>query len=100
MVFFDKVGSVTWRVRRRLVVLTLLYCAAMVAYIVVWGRPIPLSEAVASALILLAGSTLSSYLFGVVWDDKNKVGTVTTEVKTSIPVEPAAEPKPPEGFAS
>lgn len=97
---FDKIGSPTWRVRRRIIVATLLWCAGMVTYLAIWGRPISLSETTVNALILLMGSIIGSYVFGVVWDDKNKqVAPPTVEVKATLPAQPPADPKPPEGFA-
>lgn len=61
----------SWRIRRRIIVGTLLYCAAMVFYLAVWGRSTSLEEAIATGLILLAGSVIGSYVFGAVWDDRN-----------------------------
>ena len=105
--FFDKFGSDDWRIRRRIVILTLLWAAALVTYLAVFGLSDPLRETSATSLILLIGSLIGSYVFGVIWDNKTKVPSATTEIKqtivapTTAPVEtPPAEPKPPEGFAS
>lgn len=69
-------GKSSWHFRRRVVVATLLYCAAMVAYITFKNSETRLAEAVATSLILLAGSVIGSYVFGAVWDDKIKTKTV------------------------
>lgn len=61
----------SWRIRRRIIVGTLLYCGAMVFYLAVWGESTSLAEAIATGLILLAGSVIGSYVFGAVWDDRN-----------------------------
>lgn len=61
----------SWRIRRRIIVGTLLYCGAMVLYLAVWGDSTSLAEAIATGLILLAGSVIGSYVFGAVWDDRN-----------------------------
>lgn len=61
----------SWRIRRRIIVGTLLYCAAMILYLAVWGKSTSLEEAIATGLILLAGSVIGSYVFGAVWDDRN-----------------------------
>lgn len=61
----------SWRIRRRIIVGTLLYCGAMVLYLAVWGESTSLAEAIATGLILLAGSVIGSYVFGAVWDDRN-----------------------------
>lgn len=60
----------SWKIRRRVVAATLLYCAITVGYLVYNGEDTKLNEAIATALILLAGSTIGSYVFGAVWDDK------------------------------
>lgn len=60
-----------WRIRRRIIVGTLLYCAAMVGYIGIYGEGSSAQEAIATSLILLAGSVIGSYVFGAVWDDKS-----------------------------
>ena len=105
--FFDKLGSDDWRIRRRIVILTLLWSAALVTYLAVYGTSDPLRETSATSLILLIGSLIGSYVFGVIWDGKNKGSSATTEIKQTIvaaaapPEQPAAqEPAPPEGYAS
>lgn len=81
--FFDKFGSDDWRIRRRIVILLLLWAAALVTYIAVLGSPDTLREATATSLILLIGSITGSYVFGVIWDGKNKAPGTTTETKTT-----------------
>lgn len=60
----------SWKIRRRVVAVTLVYCALMICYLVYKGEDTTLNEAIATGLILLAGSTIGSYVFGAVWDDK------------------------------
>lgn len=95
--FFDKLGSDDWRIRRRIVILLLLWCVLMVTYIAIRGPADSLREAIATALILLIGSLVGSYVFGVIWDNKTKVPSATTEIKQTIvaPVDP--QPVKPEG---
>lgn len=90
--FFDKLGSDDWRIRRRIVILLLIWCVGMVTYIAIFGPPDQLREAIATALILLIGSLVGSYVFGVIWDSKTKQPGQTTEIKQTIvePVEPDA----------
>jgi DMSO reductase anchor subunit len=59
-----------WRVRRRVVVATLLYCAALVLWLAAFAADTPLRQQIAIALVGLAGATIGSYVFGAVWDDK------------------------------
>ncbi len=60
-----------WLFRRRVVVSTLLFCAAVVVKIVVWGHDSErIGEALGMAAFMLAGSVIGSYVFGAVWHDK------------------------------
>jgi hypothetical protein len=82
--------------RRRIIVATLVWCAALVTYLAVWGRPTSLSEAISTGLILLMGSVIGSYVFGAVWDDKNaRSADVTSQaIDQSEPVTTTVEMKP------
>lgn len=93
--FFDKLGSDDWRIRRRIVILLLIWCVGMVSYIAIFGPPDQLREAIATALILLIGSLVGSYVFGVIWDAKSKAPGSTTEIKQTI-VDPPVEPEGPQ----
>lgn len=65
-------GKPCWRVRRRIIIGILLFCGLTVGYMVLKGEDTELNRTIASSLILLAGSTVGSYVFGAVWDDKNR----------------------------
>ena len=94
--FFDKLGSDDWRIRRRIIVLLLIWCVAMVTYIAIMGPPDQLREAIATSLIILIGSIVGSYVFGVIWDSKGKQPGSTTEIKQTVvnQPEPVAPVKP------
>jgi DMSO reductase anchor subunit len=66
--FMDHKASPDWSVRRRIIILSLIWCATLVTYLAVWGKPTSLSEAIATGLILLFGSIVGSYVFGAVWE--------------------------------
>jgi len=95
--FFDKFGSDDWRVRRRIIILLLLWCVGLVTYIAIMGPPDQLREAIATSLILLAGSIVGSYVFGVIWDNKGKVSSSVTETKSTVIVKEPDAPVMPEG---
>ena len=61
-----------WKIRRRIVVGTLLFCAAILARLVVGGDDTELNQSIANGVVLLAGSVISGYVFGAVLDDNNK----------------------------
>ena len=61
----------SWRIRRGIIIATLAFCAAEIAYLTMFGRDTELAETIANGLIILAGSVIASYVFGAVMDDKN-----------------------------
>jgi hypothetical protein len=61
----------SWRIRRRIVVATLLFCAGEVIYLTVWGKDTTLANTIANGIIILAASVIASYVFGATWDDRN-----------------------------
>ena len=65
-------GLQRWRIRRRIVNLTLAFCAGCVVYLIAAGADTDLNKAIANGLILLAGSVIGSYVFGATWDDKGR----------------------------
>lgn len=86
--FFDNLGSDDWRIRRRIVILLLLWSVGLVTWIAILGQPDSLREAIATALILLIGSLVGSYVFGVVWDSKNQQPGTKLEVKSTTVSQP------------
>jgi len=68
----DLISRSSWAIRRRIIITTLLWCASLVTYLAVWGKPTSLSEAIATNLLLLMGGVIGSYVFGAVWDDQSK----------------------------
>ena len=67
-------NSTRWKIRRRIVNLTLAFCAVGIAYLIFYGNDTRLHETIANGLMVLAGSTIGSYIFGSTWDDKNIEG--------------------------
>lgn len=62
----------SWKVRRRIVHTTLLFCAGVVIYSLVMGPDTKAVEVAITMSYILAGSVIGSYVFGAVWDDKKK----------------------------
>lgn len=46
----------SWRIRRRIVVATLLFCAGEVIYLTGWGKDTNLAATLANGVLILAGS--------------------------------------------
>lgn len=74
--FVQTLRKTSWKIRRRVVVLTLAYCAVCTTFLVFatvwWGTDTALSGTIALGVIGLAGSTIGAYVFGAAWDDKNQ----------------------------
>ena len=96
----------SWKIRRRIIVIVLLWCGAMVTYLSILGRPIQLSETAVNGLLLLMASVIGSYVFGAVWDDKGGLtniggnmggmgGGISTEVYQARTVVPSDVPTGP-----
>lgn len=66
-------GEPDWRVRRTIVIATLLFCAGETVYFTGWGEDTELSNTIASGILFLAGSVIASYVFGATWDRLNKL---------------------------
>lgn len=71
--FMDHKASAEWAVRRRIIIISLLWSGGLITYLAVWGRSIPLSETVAMNLILLIGGIIGSYVFGAVWEKNTQI---------------------------
>jgi hypothetical protein len=59
----------TWRVRRRIIHATLLFCAGQIAFLTFWGADTRLNETLAVGSFALAGSVIGAYVFGAAWED-------------------------------
>lgn len=85
-------GRPSWAMRRRLINITLLFCAFCVLWIMIRGDARSVNEMIVMCSFGLAASTLGAYVFGAVWDDRNVMrilGPKAYETKT-----PAAEADP------
>jgi hypothetical protein len=65
----------SWKIRRRIIVATLIFCALVVIALTGATMFLGVDTALAGTIALgcfgLAGSTVGSYIFGAAWDDKN-----------------------------
>lgn len=61
----------SWRIRRRIIIGTLLFCGGEIIYLTGWGKDTNLASTIATGVLLLAGSVIGSYVFGAAWDDRN-----------------------------
>lgn len=104
----------SWRIRRAIIIGTILWCVGMVSYLSIWGRDTSLSETTVNGCLLLMASVIGSYVFGAVWDDRNRDQArwggdydqpYQREVyreRVAVPAKggtDAVDPPPPEGYA-
>ncbi len=61
----------SWRIRRRVIIATLLFCAGEIVYLTGWGHDTDLASTIANGVLILAGSVIGAYVFGAAWDDRN-----------------------------
>lgn len=63
------VGS--WKIRRRFMFITCLFCAVVIAFILVADLDTEVAETALTMSFLTLMSVVGSYVFGAAWDDKN-----------------------------
>lgn len=66
--FMDHKADPDWAVRRRIIILVLIWSSGLITYLAVFGRPIALSDTIAMNLIFMMGGIIGSYVFGAVWE--------------------------------
>jgi hypothetical protein len=62
-----------WKIRRRVVNATLIFCALVIVYLLVYGTDSNLNNTIANGILFLAGSVVVGYVFGETWSDKNSL---------------------------
>lgn len=63
-----------WKQRRKIIQLSLSFCALGIAAIIIWPGDASTAVArsnIATQLIWGAGAIIATYVFGAAWDDKN-----------------------------
>jgi DMSO reductase anchor subunit len=93
--FMDHKGAEDWAVRRRIIILSLIWAAMLITYLAIWGRPIALSDSALTNLCIVFGSIIGSYVFGAIWDNKVKMSadTAQTAVDQSAPTTTSVDVK-------
>lgn len=80
----------SWKIRRRIIIATLAFCAFVIAYSMVWGDERPVHETIVLGAFALAGAVIGSYIFGAAWDDRNVMKELGPAAYLRAP-EPAGE---------
>lgn len=66
----------SWTIRRRIIVLTLIFCACVVTYVTYKGTDSRTAETIVQSAFYLAGAVIGSYVFGAAWEDRAKIGNL------------------------
>jgi len=61
----------SWKIRKRIVYLTLLFCALIITYVTYKGADTRLNETIIQFSYMLGASTIGSFIFGAVWHDSS-----------------------------
>lgn len=63
----------SWARRRRVIYLTILFCAGVISYLTGWGKDTRLAETIAQFAWITAGGVIGSYVFGAAWEDVTRL---------------------------
>jgi len=81
-------GMASWTVRRRIIVTTLIFCAALVAYITYKGTDSRTAETIVQSAFYLAGMVISAYVFGSVYEDRGKINNLNINTGNVTDINP------------
>ena len=62
----------SWKWRRILVFGQSIAINFAIFYLIGWGNDTRLHQDIASSLLILLGAIVQGYIFGAIWDDRNK----------------------------
>jgi hypothetical protein len=65
-----------WKIRRRLIYGILMFCASTVVWVLLSNDIRTVAEMIVMSSYALGGTTISSYIFGAVWDDNNYMNNI------------------------
>ena len=77
-----------WTIRRRIIALTLTFCAGCVAYILYYKIDTRTAETIAQSAFALAGAVVGSYVFGATWEDRKKMDILSDQQDQDQPQQP------------
>ena len=63
----------SWKIRRSIIIATLIFCAVVIFKIVWSGADSPTAQVALYGAFGLVGTVIGSYVFGAVWDDNNLI---------------------------
>lgn len=65
-------GKPPWHLRRKIILTTLVFCAACIAYIMIWGGDTRVNETIILGSFATGSAVIGSYVFAATWGDHQK----------------------------
>lgn len=65
----------SWKNRRRVIFSSLILCAFLVIYVMIFGEDTRVNESIVLGSFALASAIISAYVFGSVWQDNTKTAS-------------------------
>lgn len=62
-----------WENRQKVIFGSLIFCACVVIYLLIFGEDTKLHETIATWAFILAGGVIGTYVFGATWEDVTKL---------------------------
>lgn len=81
----DHKASPDWAVRRRIIILSLIWEAILITFLVVFPRPNSIAEIAIINVSSLFGGTVGAYVFGAIWDRKNELKADVAQAAVAQP---------------
>lgn len=66
----EKSTKPPWKIRRRIINITLFFCAFCILYILFKGDDNKVNETIVTMSFFTGSAVIGSYVFGAVWEDK------------------------------
>jgi hypothetical protein len=93
---YEDTGKSSWFWRRLIIIGYLLLCGSLLLYLTIWGKDDELRRTLALGLTTLAGTIITGYVFGAVWDDRNFMQAASSGRNVSMQLQGqyGAQPQP------
>jgi len=62
-----------WENRQKVIFGSLIFCACIIVFLLIWGNDSRLHETIATWAFILSGMVIGSYVFGAAWEDVTKL---------------------------
>lgn len=70
---YDDEFKPVWKNRRLVIFLSLLFSAAVIVYVMVWGEDTRVNETIIQFAFIFGGAIIGAYVFNATWEDVTKL---------------------------